>query len=543
MRSLEELTNRYPMLKLMYELYLKRATGKIIGDISHAEASQALFLQEGSPIAAGNLEDEAEFTQSLVQLGFLSPSQLGEETNKAAEAGKHLAQFLMARGVLNNEQMRRIQKHMLLFEVAKICAASKEPSFIENETPHSNKLDKPVNLFGVIAFIYMNFTTPAILEEFEQSCESKLFFPKRNLQYLLPAMELEPKMQSVLEGWTLPRTHHDLSAVTGLNPREVLALLVTLKIADALESREKPERMAHGNGGSGSARKSNDAKARAAHNATKVQGANLQANRKEAVRPKAQATAKAERRRTNRYSIYIDDSALSKDLRDKKAAIEAKLKELETNNPAVILGVSPKAERNEVKMKFNALARTFHPDSLAGTPLVALSNSCSKIFSAMGNAMQIMIDENHRKEFFQALDDPVIKGDMKKWEMRKRAKLEIDKAKLLFKQERYRDFINQANRALMIFPHEPELLSMLAWALYNTTQDPNQGYERAQKYFSRAEKIDPNHDNIFLYRGIIAQEEGDIAGAIRYFERAVTSNPKNLQAKTELNRIRQAYGA
>jgi import receptor subunit TOM70 len=54
-----------------------------------------------------------------------------------------------------------------------------------------------------------------------------------------------------------------------------------------------------------------------------------------------------------------------------------------------------------------------------------------------------------------------------------------------------------------------------------------QQFEKADSYYDRATKVDPNNANIFVHRGLIQlQWKGDVAKATEYIERAIKVDDK-----------------
>jgi protein O-mannosyl-transferase len=87
-----------------------------------------------------------------------------------------------------------------------------------------------------------------------------------------------------------------------------------------------------------------------------------------------------------------------------------------------------------------------------------------------------------------------------------------------------------------------------AAAIYNTPHVHTQIaviYARQKKYaealdeLDQAEKIDPNYDLIYLYRGNVAEADGNRAEAQRQYRHALELNPQNQPARDALARVSQ----
>jgi tetratricopeptide (TPR) repeat protein len=61
--------------------------------------------------------------------------------------------------------------------------------------------------------------------------------------------------------------------------------------------------------------------------------------------------------------------------------------------------------------------------------------------------------------------------------------------------------------------------------------------QEALSALDEAEKLNPRYEMIYVYRGNIALQAGDRAGALREYQHAVDVNPSNQAARDALLRV------
>ena len=492
----------YPVTRKLYQLFLEGATGRL--DIQDGDIPRHLWLKNGSPIAAELWEQSLGLSEIAFQRGLVRSEEEAELPLSSAPLDVQV-KALRNLGRLSEENISVLLQEKLRREVAMLFGKAGEMRFLPGEVPPEGMTISQIGFFMTLLFAFQNYTTPEQLAALENKYVDFILSPKTNLRYLLASMSLGPVIEKAIGMWEKPRTVRDVMVHSGLSLREVLAIVEILGMVDALEMTRKPDKREAENvtaSGANTGVKANPMAANLAAQANKPMAANL----------------------NNEWKTLQKD-------------IEKKLADVATNNPLIILGLPPEAKAPEAKKAYMDLARRYHPDRVAGSPLGGMAKECEAIFAAAGNAFQVLTDPKLREEFFSSLSDPVIRGDLRRLEMKKRAALDIEKTKFHFRRRDWQETVLAARRTLAIFPYESGVLSMLAWAMFNNSADKAAAGKEALALLEKALRHHPNNDMAFFHRGMILRALGDSLEAGKAFEAALKCNPNHEEAKKELRKL------
>ena len=455
-----DLSLDYPVAVQLYRLYLERHSGRM--EITDNTGVSTLWLQDGIPVYIESNVLGASPEDIIIEAGYCTQEKIRTAISSADTPPTDTLDFLRKRNLITSHQLRNARMEVLGRNLAMLSLKSASIAARKMDLPFVPDLLTPVNLFHALFIAFRYFSTPEQVAKLQSQFRDKLLIPNSSLSFLLPNLQLPPNIVQALRNWSVPRTCQDFSMTSGLNPRETMAVVALLKLTQVLELRSKPERRE----GTEIAKTGNSVHLRAKPvdadperkppQVTPVSNGSKPPN--PAPQPQAQVKAAT-------VALPLDPNVLKL-----QREIEAKLQVIKGHNPATILGVDPEASREEIKDAYSSQIRRFHPDRLAGIENPALIANCEKVFSALGNAYQILSNPKSREEFLKACKDPALKGNMQRAEQRKRAALEIEKVKILFKKRDYRQALEAARRAHAMYPHDPTVLTIIAWAEFNLSK-------------------------------------------------------------------------
>lgn len=172
-----------------------------------------------------------------------------------------------------------------------------------------------------------------------------------------------------------------------------------------------------------------------------------------------------------------------------KRRIETVHAALREQNHYQFLSIPQSAGPADIKKAFFALAREFHPDVLAGTPLAqdpALSKKIAALFQRLQDAQRILSDAQERQAYDARLKhDPTggaQGGDGARSARPEEARLLATKASHQLKAREFALADRHYRQAVDLDPANPEIRLGLAWCIYlNETQPKAERLAEAQK--------------------------------------------------------------
>ncbi len=524
-----DLLSDYPVAVQLYRLYLERHSGRM--EITDSTGVSNIWLQEGIPVYIESNALGASPEDIIIEAGYCTQEKIRAAISSADTPPADTLDFLRKKNLITSHQLRNARMEVLGRNLAMLCLKQASTTTEKTDLPFAPDQLTPVNLFQVLFIAFRFFSTPEQVTQLQSQFSDKLLIPNSSLSFLLPNLQLPPNIVQALRNWSVPRTYQDFNMISGLNPREAMAVVALLKLTQVLELRSKPERRDGAeNGKAGNsvhlrAKPVNTDSEVKRSQTTPASNGNKQPN--PAPKPQAQPQVKAKAAPT------LDPQILKL-----QKEIDAKLQAIKSHNPATILGVEPEASREEVKAAYSSQVRRFHPDRLSGIENPDLVAGCEKVFSALGNAYQTLSNPKSREEFLKAYKDPALKGNMHRAEQRKRAALDIEKVKILFKKRDYKQALEAAQRAHAIYPHDPTVLTIMAWAEFNISKNTDADREIAFDKIKQALRLDPKLELAHFGRAYILRLMGKDQEAIKGFELVLKLNPTHLEATRELKLLK-----
>lgn len=500
------LIQTYPVPRAAYELFLRQATGRL--DVQAPIGNETVWFSKGFPVAIQTAKGDIPLLDVATEMGLVSPEKA--QSLQGSTACTPPCRCLLESGQIPPDRVTVLLRETLLREFGRCCLSVNPPTFTEADLPEGLE-SVQLNPFAAFFHFFAYFSTPDQIRESEAHYQQFLSRPNRNLQYMLPAMELAPHILQSLKNWENPRTLSDLYVVSSMNQRETLGVLALLDLTGTLELTPRLTRPAAGAAGT-------DEKAGSSPGT-----------------PPRPATAT----RTSQPATRTDAaaSALTPMQQETLDALRTLREKVKTNNPFEILDVPRDASDADIKRAYGKLARLCHPDRLMGSPRADVVPLAEKIFAMIGNAFQTLSDKSLRQEVEKSLDDPEIRGDLKKLDMKKRAALEVEKTRVLFRKGDYRSALASARRALNLYPYDAATLAILAYCTYHTAPDRDSAMPKATELVVRAIEINPGSEHAHYYRGLLARLAGDLSTARTSFETVLSLNPAHAEARQQLTSL------
>jgi len=201
------------------------------------------------------------------------------------------------------------------------------------------------------------------------------------------------------------------------------------------------------------------------------------------------------------------------------------------------LGVKREATAAQIKVAYFQLARTYHPDSVAGSSSAEVKKLCADVFSRVSEAWGVLGDEARRLKY---LDD-----------LRSGAAVDVDvmnilqaenvfqAGELLVKARRYAEAIVKLDEAMKLNPDEAEFSMWKAWCEFLLAKDKRAAHGHAAATIEAGLKKNSRCSAGYLFLGQMAKLVGDLALAERHLKRGLQVAPDHADLQRELKYLRK----
>lgn len=226
----------------------------------------------------------------------------------------------------------------------------------------------------------------------------------------------------------------------------------------------------------------------------------------------------------------------------KRAEIETRANEIDSEDFFTILGVERKAPPDKIQKAYFALAKAWHPDRVP-SDLQDLKPQVARVFARLNEAYQTLNDPQKRKDY----EAVVAQGggaadDSEKVARIVDAALEFQKAEILMKKHDLAGAEALAKRAVQADPDQPDYVTLLTWITAQRRGDPpplKEGqttthYDDLIRTLDGILKKEPHFERALFYRGMLQKRAGRADKAMRDFRQVAELNPKNIDAVREV---------
>jgi|GEM_PF-1282540 len=204
------------------------------------------------------------------------------------------------------------------------------------------------------------------------------------------------------------------------------------------------------------------------------------------------------------------------------------------------LGVEREASINEIKEKYYALAREFHPDRFHSYKSEAVRDLADRIFTLINDAYNTLSDPQKREEYSSFADESTNFTFGKKEDI-VTAETQFQKAEILEKRGDLKSALEFYRWAYKLNPKEPVYMAKMGWTAYRIgKREKNLDMVReGMKDVFKAYSLSPQNDTIAYLVASIYRAEGDHKKTIEFLEKTLNLNPLHEQAKRELNILKR----
>jgi curved DNA-binding protein CbpA len=215
--------------------------------------------------------------------------------------------------------------------------------------------------------------------------------------------------------------------------------------------------------------------------------------------------------------------ALKQELEERAAA--------EGQNYYEVLGVPTDSPPANVQAAFFKLAKVWHPDKLP-PGLEDVRDQCTKLFTRMSEAHQVLADVQRRKEY-----DELLAGgggsaeEQEQVQQVLRAAAAFQRAEVLLKKKDIEGAEREALEAMHADPSQVQYKVLYAWAC---AHKPRETYDDLVVMLNEVLQAEPGNQDALWYRGQLHKRAGRPNRALRDFKTLLDLNPKHLDALREM---------
>ncbi len=188
----------------------------------------------------------------------------------------------------------------------------------------------------------------------------------------------------------------------------------------------------------------------------------------------------------------------------------------------------------QIKKVYLDASRTYHPDRYFNRPQ-RVSDLADVIQARYQQAYSVLGKEKKRKAYIAELSD----GELQQAGVTSQDMHDPGRATILWREgERFlkvgkwEEAADYVTEALRYDGNRAEYHAAMGWVRFNL--DPTANRREALDLIRQAIAIDNNCDLAHYYQGMMAKADGNPAKAELYFNRALTANPDNFDAKREM---------
>jgi hypothetical protein len=208
---------------------------------------------------------------------------------------------------------------------------------------------------------------------------------------------------------------------------------------------------------------------------------------------------------------------------------------MDRQNYFEMLGAKESSDRNEIRQKYVALAKKWHPDRLP-PQLSELRPWVEEIFHLITTANDTLSDAKKRAEYQKT----VMQGggtpeSERKLNVMVEAAINFQKVDVLVKRRRYGEALAICESAMLVVRKEPDYPAMKAWILLlDRGVEDDATTEEIRDLLRKTFSLNPDHVHGHFVRAHFLKRLGDHERALKHFKKVARLDPKNLEAAREV---------
>ncbi len=460
--------------KLLHDLYALKATGLL--HVSLSERKKVVYFMEGYPIfVRSNLIREC-LGKLLVRKGFIDERECEESLKRVKETGRLQGTVLIEMGYLTPQQLHDVLKLQATEKLLEIFSW-KNGDYRFTHAQDFKKNITRINLSPATLILQglRKYYSEEMLDKILKPHLSYYPALSSNPHYRFQDIELTGKDASLLAECRGDRTFEDILEKYPLSRFENKQLLTTLLLVNMLESREMP------------------------------------------LSPEEQST------------LFTD----APEKQEKREAFLNDYTKIMQEDYFALLGISLDSDTETVRKSYVQLAKKYHPDRYLQDNLSNdLKQKINTLFQRIGEAYETLSDPVRKKNYMAELTGSGKKKDSEAADIIQ-AETSFQKGLVLLKVNNFAGARVELEKAVNLYPKEPEYITYLAWTLFKSSGKPVDK-DQAKKMTLKALQMNPDLDKAHFFLGHMLKDEGKEREAEKRFERAIQCNPNNTEALREL---------
>lgn len=200
------------------------------------------------------------------------------------------------------------------------------------------------------------------------------------------------------------------------------------------------------------------------------------------------------------------------------------------------LGVKRDAGINEIKEKYYALAREFHPDRFHNFKSDVIRDIADRVFTLINDAYSTLSDPQKRDEY-EFFYDESASFRIKEKEDVVSAEIQFQKAEVLEKKGNLKEALEFYKWACKLNPKESLYLAKVGWTAFRLGKRNGdlRMVEEGKKDLFKAYSLSSQSDTITYLVASLYRAEGDYKKTVEFLEKTLSLNPLHEGAKREIN--------
>lgn len=216
------------------------------------------------------------------------------------------------------------------------------------------------------------------------------------------------------------------------------------------------------------------------------------------------------------------------------------LDEMDRQNYYDVLGIErEKFSLSDLKNRYYALVKLYHPDKFEKYRSPQLSSLLEKISNLINTAYETLKDSSLKGVYDEKLNTRKVVssgGPEPPLNVEALALEHFNKGRALINSQKYAEAVGLLRRAVQLKPENGDYNAYLGYAMSKIPQ-----YKReAEQFFLKAIEVNPMNVSTYLHLGRMYKEANLNVKAVNMFEQALQWDPENKIARQELKEIEES---
>lgn len=478
----------HTIAEIIRDLYKDHIDGVLT--VRQDDVEKQIFFAYGSPIFATSNQRDDRMGAILYRQGKVSREDLVKAVEKAKATGKRFGTILVESGLISPEELVQtviVQVEDIILSV--FCWEDGEYRFLPGPVPTEDIVALNLNPADLILKGVKEKFSMTQVDRFLGNLD-QILHPVPNPDQLYPDVQLSPFVHQILALMDGMRPLSEIVRESQTPPEETLRTLAALKILELVYDQSLGE-----------------------------------------VPPPPTPAG---------FQEEGIDAALSKDIEisNFKEETESLYSRLASMNYYELLGVSRKAEKQEIVKCYTDLSRKFHPDRFQDSLLQDISDKALEIFNQITFAYTTLSNDRSREEYNHSLEKDRIQSLISDETLDPaEARRHYERGMILYQEGDLRGAQQAFDLAVSIDPSVSEYHTGLGLLQAMESGDKPANIAEAERCFKKAIALNADEPRNYFYLGQIHKSREEYPLAREYFRKALEKRPNYPQARAELKKI------